>query len=241
MERMRSGISAQEMKRRFAVIAAVFAGFAVFGTGIEISGQQTSTTDISRGSALFADRCASCHGEGAIGGDKAPALASNRRVRGLGDAELQNIIRSGTPNGMPPFSLPPDDFRAETAFVRSLNASAFDAHPQGDVGAGEQFFFGKGQCSSCHIALGRGKAVGPDLSNIGRQLALQELTTALVDPSASIAEGYGTVRVRLPDGRTVQGFARNEGNHTLPLQTLDGRLISIDKDTATITRDTMSA
>jgi PQQ-dependent dehydrogenase (methanol/ethanol family) len=227
------------MKRAFAVCAIL----AVFGTGIGISGEQASipSTDVSRGAAQFADRCASCHGEGAIGGDKAPALASNRRVRGLGDGELQNIIRSGTPNGMPPFSLPPDDLRGLTAFVRSLNASAFEAHPQGDVGAGEQFFFGKGQCSSCHIALGRGKALGPDLSNIGRQLTLQELTTALVDPSASIAEGYGTVRVRLPDGRTVQGFARNEGNHTLPLQTLDGRLISIDKDTATITRDTISA
>jgi PQQ-dependent dehydrogenase (methanol/ethanol family) len=227
------------MKRAFAVLAAL----AALGTGIDISGQQTapSSPDIARGTTLFADRCASCHGQGAIGGDKAPALADNRRVRGLGDGELQNIMRSGTPNGMPAFALPPDDLRAVTAFVRSLNGSAFEAHPQGDIARGEQFFFGRGECSSCHIALGRGKAIGPDLSSIGRQLTLQELRTALVDPSASIAEGYGTVRVRLRDGRTLQGFARNEGNHTLPLQTLDGRLVSIDKDTASITRDPTSA
>jgi len=60
---MRSGISAQEMKRAFTVLAAL----AAFGTGSEISGQQTPATDISRGAGLFADRCASCHGEGAIG------------------------------------------------------------------------------------------------------------------------------------------------------------------------------
>jgi PQQ-dependent dehydrogenase (methanol/ethanol family) len=231
------------MKRAIAVLAAL----AALGTGIEISGRQggqqgaAGSTDIARGTLVFGDRCASCHGPGATGGDKAPALANSRRVRGLGDGELQSTIRSGTPNGMPAIALPPDDLGAVIAFLRSLNVSALDAHPQGDVRAGEQFFFGRGQCSSCHIALGRGKAIGPDLSSIGRQLTLQEITTALVDPSASIAAGYGTVHVRLRDGRTLQGFARNEGNHTLPLQTLDGRLISVDKDTATITRDTTSA
>src|SRR5438093_2744028 len=225
-------------RARFLVASTV-----AIAAAVGMSGQQTATSaaEIARGAAVFGDRCASCHGPGGIGGDRGPTLANSRRVRGLGDAELQNIIRSGTPNGMPPFALPPDDLRGVTAFLRSLNASAFEVHPPGDVAAGEQLFFGKSQCSTCHIAGGRGKAIGPDLSNIGRQVTLQELTTALVDPSATIAAGYATVHVRLRDGRTLQGFARNEGNHTLPLQTLDGRLISIDKDAATIIRDTTSA
>lgn len=223
------------MRRTVVVLATVVATAA----GIAISGQQAG--DVARGTVVFSERCVSCHGQGAIGADRGPALAGSRRLRGLPDAQIDNIIRNGTPNGMPPFALPPDDTRALTAFLRSLNASAFDAHPPGDAAAGGRFFFGKGQCASCHIALGRGKAIGPDLSNIGRQLTLDELTAALTDPSATIAAGYGTVRVRLRDGRTVQGFARNEGNRTLPLQTLDGRLISIDKDAATITRDTTSA
>ena len=33
------------------------------------------------------------------------------------------------------------------------------------------------------------------------------------------------VRVRRQDGTVVEGFARNEGNQTLPLQTVDGRLV----------------
>jgi len=208
--------------------------------GVILLAQGPIDSEGARAATLFSERCASCHGPGGIGGDRGPALADNRRLRGLSNTDIENVIRNGTPNGMPAFSLPPDDLRTLSALLRGLNASAFDARPSGDVTAGEQFFFGKGQCSSCHTALGRGKAVGPDLSNIGRQLTLQELVTSLTLPSVSIAPGYSTVHVRLKDGRTLQGFARNEGNFTLPLQTLDGRLISIPKASATITRDNES-
>ena len=236
------------MRRTTSALAAVVVTAGV----IAISGQPEQNPqnplnvdggagDVTRGRVVFSERCVSCHGQGATGADRGPALAGSRRMRSLPDAQVENIIRNGTPNGMPPFALPAEDVRALTAFLRSLNPSAFEAHPQGDVTAGARFFSGRGQCSSCHIALGRGKAIGPDLSNIGRQLTLEELTTALLDPNASIATGYGTVRVTLRDGRTVQGFARNEGNRTLPMQTLDGRFISVEKDGATIVRDTTSA
>ena len=165
------------------------------------------------------------------------ALAAARRrsstIAGCGRspaAEIENIIRNGMPNGMPPFgSLPEADLQAVTAFVRSFNASAFDLQPAGDVAAGESFFFGKGQCATCHIARGHGAAGGPDLSNIGRQMTVPELTRALVEPGAAIAQGYATARVQLKDGRTLRGFVRNEGNHVLPLQTVDGRLVAVDK------------
>ncbi len=222
------------MRRTLAALATVVATAAV----IAISAQPS---DVTRGAVVFSERCASCHGQGAIGADRGPALAGSRRLRALPDSQVENIIRTGTPNGMPAFALSAEDSRAITAFLRSLNPSAFDAHPQGDIAAGARFFSGKGQCSSCHIALGHGKAIGPDLSNIGRQLTLDELKTALTDPSETIAAGYGTVRVRLRDGRTLQGFARNEGNRTLPLQTLDGQLISVDKQGATIARNATSA
>ena len=220
-----------------------FIGLAAVAAGIVLSGQQqtsSASADIARGTALYGERCASCHGQGTTAGGRGPALTGNRRLRGLPDSDVSNIVRNGTPNGMPPFALPADDLRALTTYLRSLNSSAFDAHPQGDAAAGERLFLGKSQCATCHIALGRGKAIGPDLSNIGRQLTLQELTTSLIDPSATIAAGYGSVHVRLRDGRTLQGFARNEGTYIIPLQTLDGRLVSIDKASATITRDTAS-
>ncbi len=72
-------------------------------------------------------------------------------------------------------------------------------------------------------------------------MTVAELTRALVEPNAAIAQGYATARVQLKDGRTLRGFVRNEGNHVLPLQTVDGRLVAVDKRTATITRETGSA
>jgi PQQ-dependent dehydrogenase (methanol/ethanol family) len=202
--------------------------------------QAPAAGQLDHGAAVFQKVCSSCHGDRGAGGRATP-LVDNRRLRALPRSEIESIIRNGMPNGMPPFgSLPEADLQAVTTFVRSFNASAFDVEPTGDVAAGESFFFGKGQCASCHIARGRGAAGGPDLSDIGRQMTVPELTRALLEPSASIAQGYATARVRLKDGRMLRGFVRNEGNYVLPLQTADGRLVPVDKRTAAITRETVS-
>jgi PQQ-dependent dehydrogenase (methanol/ethanol family) len=203
---------------------------------------QTPPADqMTAGAAVFQKNCSSCHGDRGAGG-RAASLIDNRRLRAFSRAEIENIIRNGMPNGMPPFgSLPETDLQAVTTFVRSFNASAFDLEPVGDVAAGESFFFGKGQCASCHIARGQGAAGGPDLSNIGRQMTVPELTRSLAEPDATIAQGYATARVQFKDGRTLRGFVRNEGNHVLPLQTVDGRLVAVDKRAAAITRETGSA
>src|SRR5688500_13839710 len=104
---------------------------------------------MAAGAVVFQKVCSSCHGEGGAGG-RAAALVDNRRLRALPRTEIENIIRNGMPNGMPPFgSLPEADLQAVTTFVRSFNASAFDVEPAGDVAAGESFFFGKGQCPTC--------------------------------------------------------------------------------------------
>ena len=174
-------------------------------------------------------------------GGRASSLVDNRRLRALSREEIENIIKKGMPNGMPPFeSLPDGDLQAVTDFVRTFNSSAFDVQPAGDARAGAAFFFGRGKCSACHIAGGQGSAGGPDLSNIGRQMTVAELTRALVEPSAAIAQGYATARVQMKDGRTLRGFVRNEGNHVLPLQTVEGRLVAVDKRSAIITRETGS-
>ncbi|MBZ5622367.1 MAG: c-type cytochrome [Acidobacteriia bacterium] len=174
---------------------------------------------------LYEQRCAACHGHDASGSDRGPALSRSRRLRTRSLSEIHDIIQKGTTAGMPPFPLPEEQLQALAGFVRSMNATAFDAPPDGDTAAGEQFFFGKGQCASCHTALGRGKSVGPDLTNTGRQLTLAELTRKLRNPNAQVSDSYATVSVRMRDGNTVRGFARKETLHWLQLQTLEGRLI----------------
>jgi mono/diheme cytochrome c family protein len=54
---------------------------------------------------LFSERCAACHGEDASGSDRGPALARSRRLRTRPPSEIRDIIRGGTPAGMPAFRL----------------------------------------------------------------------------------------------------------------------------------------
>ena len=111
----------------------------------------------------------------------------SRSLRKRSEKEIQDAIRNGTKKGMPPFALPDEQLQWLALWIRSLNAPAFDFPPAGDVKNGEQFFFGKGQCGSCHMVAGRGKPGGPDLSDAGRQLTLQDLNQALDNPGTRAA------------------------------------------------------
>ena len=191
---------------------------------------------------LFVDRCAVCHGSDAMGTDRGPALVNNRRLRARSEAEIAGTIRNGTPRGMPPLPLPDDEVDRLAAYVRSLNLTAFESKPAGDVAAGEEFFFGKGECAKCHTAVGRGSSAGPDLSSIARQVTLSELVQSLVDPPARISPGYQSVVVKLKSGGELRGFARSRGSHDLQLQTPDGRLhLLTDADYSDVTAEPGSA
>ncbi|MGE0405548.1 MAG: PQQ-binding-like beta-propeller repeat protein, partial [Candidatus Korobacteraceae bacterium] len=199
--------------------------------------QQASPLEM--GEQLFGTVCAGCHGTGANGGERGPSLVNSRSVRGRSEAQLQQLIREGTSGGMPPFALPQEQLQALAQWIRSLNVSAFEVKPAGDVAAGEQFFFGKGQCSSCHMIAGRGGSNGPDLSDVGRQLALRDLQLALDNPTLHAGSrtasncpswawcpqsSWSVANVRLRNGSTLRGFLRGQGKHDLQLQTSDGRL-----------------
>jgi PQQ-dependent dehydrogenase (methanol/ethanol family) len=204
---------------------------------VVMQAQEQST--LQKGEQLFGTVCASCHGIGATGGERGPALVSNRSLRGLPEAQIQGIISKGTPGGMPPFTLPEDQLQALAQWVRSLNVSAYDLKPEGDVASGERFFFGAGGCSSCHMIRGRGRTNGPDLSNIGQQLNIRDLELALDNPDAALGSrsaancpgwawcpqnSWRMASILLRNGTTLRGFLRGQGMHDLQLQTLDGRL-----------------
>ena len=210
---------------------ALFTVFVIQGIAALAFGQPASLT---AGEQAFTQLCASCHGSDAQVGDKGPALAGNRALRGRSEAPIRDILRNGTPTGMPAFSsLADEQARALAVWVRSLNASAFDSKPEGDSPAGEAIFFGKGGCAACHMVAGRGHAVAPDLSSIGRSLTTREVEQAIAHPrlrkpldcaaSACFQPGYTAVTVTLRDQAVLHGFLRQRGVHDLQLETFDGR------------------
>ena len=118
--------------------------------------------------------------------------------------------------------------------VATLNSSAAESTVPGDQMAGKDFFFGKGQCASCHMVDGRGEPIGPDLSNVGREMTVDQIREALLKPDAQIAPGYQLVTVHLRDGQTLRGFARSRTNFDIQLQDLTGVFhpLSLDRISA---------
>jgi PQQ-dependent dehydrogenase (methanol/ethanol family) len=196
-------------------------------------------SDFAQAEKRFNQLCAGCHGPSGAGGDRAPALTNNRRLRTSNESQIADLIKNGTQGGMPAFPLPEKELWSLARWVRSLNMSAFDTRPAGDAVAGGQFFFGKGQCSTCHMVGGRGKVNGPDLSDIGRKSTVWELELVLDNPTSQMGihttptcpswafcpdEAWAVVNVHLRNGSTLRGFARNRAEHDLQLQTFDGEI-----------------
>jgi len=181
---------------------------------------------------VYAKLCAGCHGADARGTQQGPGLAGNPGVRRRSNLNVRNLIRKGIPAaGMPGFDLPDSTLDALVALVASLNSSAAESNVPGDRAAGKEFFFGKGQCASCHMVSGAGKPIGPDLSNLGREMMVDQIREALLQPDAKIANGYGLVTVQLRDGQALRGFTRNRTRFNIQLQDLKGVLhpLSLDR------------
>ena len=188
--------------------------------------------------AGYAKHCAACHGENAQGNAQGPKLAGSRSVRSRSTAQLRTFIYQGAQSsGMPSFHLPDAELDALAAYVHSLNSPAAEIPAQGNAAAGREFFFGKGQCGECHMVRGRGKAVGPDLSNVAREMTLNEIREVLRDPNSRVTPGYQLVSVALKDGRTVRGFARGRTNFDLQLQGLDGQFYFLGEGQIVSVRD----
>jgi alcohol dehydrogenase (cytochrome c) len=138
---------------------------------------------------------------------------------------------------MPSFPLTDSELDAIAGYVEILKAPAADHPAAGGVAAGERFFNGKGNCSSCHMIRGKGGILGPELSNLARERKTLQIEQALNDPDARITSTGGggsgssfrAVFLRMRDGRSVRGLAKYESPFDIGLQTLDGKFLSIPR------------
>jgi putative heme-binding domain-containing protein len=83
------------------------------------------------------------------------------------------------------------------------------------------------QCVRCHNVGGEGGIVGPSLKGIGSRLTREQILQALIEPSARIAPGYGTVTLRLQDGQEVSGTLLSENEHEIQLKTNDAEPLKV--------------
>jgi PQQ-dependent dehydrogenase (methanol/ethanol family) len=198
------------------------------------------------GKRQYEARCVGCHGEDGMGGGHGPAIVDVPRPRATSKAAVLEIIHKGVPGrGMPAFQFYDEDASAIADYVMALKSpvkspveTRTPAAP-GDAAAGERFFRQR-TCASCHMVRGRGGVLGPDLSNVGRERTLAQIEQALHDPGTNsplAGQGrrrgkpsYPAVTVRLRDGRTIQGIAKNESNFDLQVLGTDEKLYLLTKD-----------
>jgi putative membrane-bound dehydrogenase-like protein len=73
-------------------------------------------------------------------------------------------------------------------------------------------------CASCHVLFGTGRSLGPDLTGSNRT-NLDYLLENIVDPGASVGEGFRAVTFLLEDGRSLTGVIGGSDDRTLTIHT----------------------
>ena len=217
----------------FKLTTALTLIVSLLSSAPDLLGQNLSVTPVKSrdGKTLFAELCAGCHGADGLGTDRGPMLAGSHSLRARSLAQLRELIQRGVPtSGMPAFDLPTRELDVLTAFVQSLNAPVAKGMVSGDTRAGERYFFGPGRCASCHMVDGNGGPIGPDLSNAGNEMTVEEIRGALLAPGSHVTPGYELVTVELLDGQTIRGFARGRSNFDIQLQDLEGRFRLLGED-----------
>jgi cytochrome c oxidase cbb3-type subunit 3 len=138
-----------------------------------------SPDDVKRGSGLFLQNCAFCHGKDAGGGESGPDLTRSNLVTNDKDGEaIGALIHSGRlEKGMPRFDLNAADTKALVAFIHSQQDLAMSQTgarkgvevadlQTGNVAAGQAFFTGAGGCSKCHSPEGDLKGIATKFSGL---------------------------------------------------------------------------
>lgn len=117
------------------------------------------------------------------------------------------------------------DLTAKLDALKTNQGSALDAYRDalygGDLSLGNTVFFRNqaAQCTRCHNVNGEAGGAGPSLKGVASRLSREQLLEALIEPSARIAPGYGTVTIKLNDGQEHTGTLISENEHEIQLKT----------------------
>jgi cytochrome c oxidase cbb3-type subunit III len=193
--------------------------------------------DLANGQRLFRVHCARCHGMQGNGGE-GPSLQRARLKHVTDDESLFSVINEGIRGtGMPGTWAPNDEELWQIAgYVRSLGALPVEPMP-GDPVAGLKVYDSSG-CASCHITSGKGRGVGPELTEVGLRRNAQYLRRSLTNPDADAPmltgpitgriNGFLTVRAVAADGE-YEGLRVAEDDFSVQVRDLSGNISSFEK------------
>lgn len=212
------------------------------GTVIAIIPLAISADADKDGKALFQVHCARCHGM-LGGGGEGPSLKRAKLRHAPDDETLKTIISQGlTGTGMPGnWTFTDHELSYVASYVRSLGQLPPEPLP-GDPASGGRLYDLKGQCHNCHILNGRGRGVGPELSDVGLRRNAEYLRNALISPDMDQPKTSTTYRGNINSFLTVrlvsasgefEGIRINEDEFSVQMRDLGGKSYSFDKQSLT--------
>lgn len=183
------------------------------------------------GARIFSTNCSGCHGADGRGGERAPNIATTRNIVALSDDDLVSIVNKGVPgSGMPAFAFLGDQgVKDVVAHLRVLQGKTATVKINGDPTAGQALFFGKAECSQCHMVKGEGGYIASDLTDYAGGIPQDTILLAITKPDSALAPTSAVVEILLPNGKSMTGVARAEDNFNITVQTKDGRWHTFDK------------
>ena len=147
------------------------------------------------------------------------------------DPELQFDVLSAIENSS--FSALKTKIKDYEASLDSTNVFARYAATMygGDERRGRRIFSRNetAQCIRCHVVDEGGGAVGPELTHIASKLDRKELLMSLIEPNARIAPGYGTVILKLKDGKEIAGILEEENDTSVKVRVGNDPIQTISK------------
>ncbi len=214
---------------RIVLLWVSLAAFAQDNEKVTLPG---SAEDLARGKKLYLGSCTYCHGPTGDGG-KGADLSRQELVRAKTDGDLARIIENGVPGTEMPaaWHMTRREVTQVAAFVRSL-AKVDVRAVSGDPSRGKALYQKHG-CAGCHTlkqeAAYTGGYMGPDLSSIGLKRNAAHLREAIVEPAASLPDGFVPTRVVTKSGRAIEGRRVYEDTFSIAVRDRGGNNHSLSK------------
>lgn len=119
-----------------------------------------------------------------------------------------------------------------SAIAQIPSADAYRKHAltrEGNAERGKKLFNDEQRliCTKCHSIDGSASKAGPDLFAAGDTFGRRDLVDAILQPSPTIAPGYGTVIVETKAGAIYQGVLKQATEAAVQIMGIDGKLVSI--------------
>jgi cytochrome c oxidase cbb3-type subunit 3 len=218
------GLTGSHRDRSVRVPQFLFALFLLCSWSLRVIAQQKITRGALQGKLIFSANCAACHGLDGQGGERGPNIATRREIQRKTDQGLAQIVHEGVPGtGMPAFrSLSATAIQSVVQHLRELQGHKNNEPLIGNSKVGRTLFFGKAECSRCHIMNGEGGFIAADLSNYANGHSAAEVRDVITAPDKNLDPRKAAVVVTTAEGDIYRGVVRNEDNFSLQMQTVDG-------------------